>query len=222
MESKAEVQLLDTASCSRTDAIAVLFRILSHAFSYPSIEQATWRTSLAFFRRTQELLSVACSGSSPLEWDMDALDADAEDRAHALRVEHTRLFVVSPRVVPLVGTRWVTQPASLAERQSERARVQRIYNQLGLCNRAGVTEPADHIVSELDYASYVTAAESQAWQGEDAASASEWKLLRDVFINRHLYDLALGVAEGIAQHSQNPHLCAHAQLLTAVVQTCVP
>ena len=111
---------------------------------------------------------------------------------------------------------------SLAARQSERTVVDTLFRELGLKLQAGKREPADHIVCELDYAAYVTAAEFQAWKGEDAASAHDWIILRDAFMSEHLADTAFGVARAVAQESQNAHLLFHAALLEATVQSCLP
>ena len=85
-----------------------------------------------------------------------------------------------------------------------------------------MSEPADHLVSELDYAAYVTAAESQAWKGDDAANAREWKLLRDGFIKEHLHYCAFGVADAVLDATSNEHVRLHALLLKAVVGACMP
>ena len=217
---------LTGVATSRTDALAHLFLLLARAFSYPTLEQAEWLTSQGFLLHAIDLAElVGLEGEELLNAAVrfsNAAALDAESRSHELRVEHTRLFYAMPRLVPLVGTRWVQRGGSLAARQSERAVVDALFRDLGLKLQTGKREPADHIVCELDYAAYVTAAEFQAWKGEDAASAHDWIILRDTFMVEHLADTAFGIARAIAEESQNPHLLFHAALLEATVQSCLP
>ena len=217
---------LEAQATSRTDALAYLFLLLAHAFSYPSFEQAKWLTSQQFLLRAIDLSELVGLESDTLfEAALrfnEAAAQDAEKRAHDLRVEHTRLFYSMPRLVPLLGTRWVQSGGSLAARQSERVVVDALFRELGLKLQTGKFEPADHIVCELDYAAYVTAAEYQAWKGEDAASAHDWISLRNTFMSEHLADTAFGIAQAIDETSTNVSLLFHAALLEAVVQSCVP
>ncbi|MBQ9021002.1 MAG: molecular chaperone TorD family protein [Eggerthellaceae bacterium] len=217
---------LDAQATSRTDALAHLFLLLAHAFSYPTHERARWLTSQSFLLQAIDLSELVALESDSL-FDAalrfnDAAMQDAESRAHSLRVEHTRLFYSMPRIIPLVGTRWVQSGGSLAARQSERAVVDALFRDLGLRVQQGKHEPADHIVCELDYAAYVTAAEYQAWKGQDAASAHDWISLRNSFVNMHLADTAFGIAQAISKASTNAHLLFHAALLEAVVESCLP
>lgn len=226
MAQSARALPIGAVASSRTDALAHLFLLLSRAFSYPSKEEAAYLSSRTFMYDAFSLLELAnieddhCVQSSLSFCNGAALDADF--RAHSLRLEQTRLFMSMPRLIPLEGTKWVKSGGSLAARQSERFAVEAVYRELGLRVRKGSPVPADHIVSELDYAAYVTAAEFQAWQGSDAASAHEWKRLRDEFIDLHLADLAFGLADAIQEKSHNVFLRGHACMLAAVVRSCMP
>ena len=223
---KSRTLPLANVATSRTDALAHLFLLLARAFSYPTDEQAKWLTSQSFLLHAIDLAElVGLEGDELVNSAVrfsNAAALDDESRSHNLRVEHTRLFYAMPRLVPLVGTRWVQRGGSLAARQSERAVVDALFRELGLKLQAGKREPADHIVCELDYAAYVTAAEFQAWKGEDAASAHDWIILRDTFMTEHLADTAFGVARAVAKESHNAHLLFHAALLEATVQSCLP
>ena len=138
-------------------------------------------------------------------------------RGSDLRAEFTRLFYGYPRLVPLTGSRWVTQGRtefSLAH--GERAAVGLEYRKLGLKNRPGNGDPFDALVSELDFLSYVTSLEARAFEGGDAGSAREWELLRLDFCAHHFGELASGVAQAITQHSDNAFLALYAWLLDLV------
>ena len=218
--SVAATPLGATAS-NRPSALAALYALLARLFSYPERRQAEDHTSIELLRQVRELLE----GLGPREglpvdvavrfeaWAAKSPTARGRD----LRAEFTRLFYGYPRLVPLTGSRWVTQGRtefSLAH--GERAAVGLEYRKLGLKNRPGNGDPFDALVSELDFLSYVTSLEARAFEGGDAGSAREWELLRLDFCAHHFGELASGVARAITQHSDNAFLALYAWLLDLV------
>lgn len=206
---------------SRPSTLAALYALLARLFSYPERRQAEDHTSIELLRQVRELLE----GLGPREglpvdvavrfeaWAAKSPTARGRD----LRAEFTRLFYGYPRLVPLTGSRWVTQGRtefSLAH--GERAAVGLEYRKLGLKNRPGNGDPFDALVSELDFLSYVTSLEARAFEGGDAGSAREWELLRLDFCAHHFGELASGVARAITQHSDNAFLALYAWLLDLV------
>lgn len=218
--SVAATPLGATAS-NRPSALAALYALLARLFSYPERRQAEDHTSIELLRQVRELLEgLGPRESLPVDVAMrfEAWAAKSPTaRGRDLRAEFTRLFYGYPRLVPLTGSRWVTQGRtefSLAH--GERAAVGLEYRKLGLKNRPGNGDPFDALVSELDFLSYVTSLEARAFEGGDAGSAREWELLRLDFCAHHFGELASGVARAITQHSDNAFLALYAWLLDLV------
>lgn len=187
--SVAATPLGATAS-NRPSALAALYALLARLFSYPERRQAEDHTSIELLRQVRELLEgLGPRESLPVDVAMrfEAWAAKSPTaRGRDLRAEFTRLFYGYPRLVPLTGSRWVTQGRtefSLAH--GERAAVGLEYRKLGLKNRPGNGDPFDALVSELDFLSYVTSLEARAFEGGDAGSAREWELLRLDFCAHH-------------------------------------
>ena len=206
---------------SRPSTLAALYALLARLFSYPERRQAEDHTSIELLRQVRELLEGLGSREGlPVDVAMrfEAWAAKSPTvRGSDLRAEFTRLFYGYPRLVPLTGSRWVTQGRtefSLAH--GERAAVGLEYRKLGLKNRPGNGDPFDALVSELDFLSYVTSLEARAFEGGDAGSAREWELLRLDFCAHHFGELASGVAQAITQHGDNAFLALYAWLLDLV------
>lgn len=206
------------AAASRPSALSALYALLGSLLSYPDRVQAEQRTAPAVLGQVRDLLAALGVGDA-LPVDVGArfeawAAKDASARGRDLREEFTRLFYGYPRLVPTTGSHWVRRGRtefSLA--RGERAAVGLEYRKLGLKNRPGSAEPFDALVSELDFLSYITSLEARAFEGGDAGSAREWELLRRDFCEHHFRELAFGVAQAIARHSDNPCLGLYAWLL---------
>lgn len=208
-------------AASRPSALAALYALLARLFSYPEHRQAEEHTSLELLDRVRGLLAGLGLGEG-LPVDLATrfetwAAASPTTRARDLRAEFTRLFYGYPRLVSLVGSRWVVQGRTEFSRaHGERAAVGLEYRKLGLKNRPGNHDPFDALVSELDFLSYVTSLEARAFEGGDAGSAREWERLRLDFCTHHFGELARGVARAITQHSDNAFLALYAWLLDLV------
>ena len=208
-------------AASRPSALAALYALLARLFSYPEHRQAEEHTSLELLDRVRGLLAGLGLGEG-LPVDLATrfetwAAASPTTRARDLRAEFTRLFYSYPRLVSLVGSRWVVQGRTEFSRaHGERAAVGLEYRKLGLKNRPGNHDPFDALVSELDFLSYVTSLEARAFEGGDAGSAREWERLRLDFCTHHFGELARGVARAITQHSDNAFLALYAWLLDLV------
>lgn len=194
-----------------------VFETLAWLFSYPSREQARESTSEGFLARMARTLEDAALGDTvarPLfvVCEKEALQAE-EQRVDRLRIEYTRLFVTPPRLVRMEGSHWVKRRTPLSRSKGEGFAVAQAYRELGLARKPEAKDPADHIVSELDYVSYVAAAEARAWEGGDAASAHEWRQLAESFLACHVSELATGVSSEVLRLSNNPFMRLYAGLL---------
>lgn len=213
-----EVESPGRAEASRPSVLSALYALLGSLFSYPDRAQADQRTTLATLGQVRDLLGALGAGDG-LPLDVTArfevwAAKDAATRVRDVRAEFTRLFYGYPRLISTVGSDWVRRGRtefSLA--RGERAAVGLEYRKLGLKNRPGNGEPFDALVSELDFLSYITSLEARAFEGGDAGSAREWELLRRDFCEHHFRELAVGVAQAIARHSDNPCLALYAWLL---------
>lgn len=207
----------------RSHSLSRLFGLLSISFSYPSAETAEKLTSEWYLDAMQACLEESLiQGALSLGEIMrfrEAAQCPARERVHDLRVEMTRLFFASPRLIPLEGSHWVAAEHrdDVAREQGERFSVGCVYKALGLKNRNNVNEPFDHLVSELDLMSYVTHAEAQAWEAGDADDAREWRLIGEEFTRHHLGDLAFGVASEAKRLSRNGYVHIATSTLNAAV-----
>lgn len=212
-----------SATASRPSTLSALYALLSQLFSYPDRHQAEQRTSSDVLGQVRELLrSLGVVEGLPV--DVAArFEAQAAYpavlRAQEVRAEFTRLFCSYPRLVPLTGSHWVRRSrTTFSLDRGERAAVGLEYRKLGLKNRPGNGEPFDTLVSELDFLSYITALEARAFEGEDAASAREWELLRTDFCTHHFRELAQGVAGATVRYSDNAALGLYAWLLAFLAE----
>ena len=207
---------------NRVAALSSLLAMLARLFSYPTREQALEQTSADLIEYVNDLLAAA-GFDTQLPGDVcarcESWAAQPEDaRATGIRAEFTRLFYTMPRVVNLNGSDWVhANPTDFSVAHGERAAVGLEYRKLGLQSRAGVSEPFDSLVSELDMLSYVTELEARALDEGDAGSASEWERIRDDFVEHHFRELAQGVARSIVGESDSPFMALCATLLDLVL-----
>lgn len=207
---------------AKTAALSDLFRMLAWQFAYPSEQQARACTSLEYLDACRELVREAGIEGASLEGSFARFETaarlEADRRASLLRVEHTRLFITPPPLVRRDGAWWVKRNRTLASKKmGERCAVEQMYREQGLANRPGATDPPDHLVSELDFASFVASKEAGSWEEDDAAGARAWRQLREDFLKHHVEELALGVASEVVRASDNPFLRCYAALLQAVV-----
>ncbi len=225
-EEAPPVAPVRSGAVSRPSALAALYALLGHLFTYPERRQAEEHTSLDLLDRVRGLLAgLGPSEGLPIDvatrFEIWAA-ASPTARARDLRAEFTRLFYGYPRLVPLTGSHWVVQGRTEFSRaHGERAAVGLEYRKLGLKNRPGNRDPFDALVSELDFLSYVTSLEARAFEGGDAGSAREWERLRLDFCTHHFSELARGVARAITQHSDNAFLALYAWLLALVADGVV-
>ena len=198
---------------SRIAATSTLFCLLAWLFSYPSKEQVEAISSPEFFKEVRSLIKTAALPFSSLE-GFFPLDSPSVSN---FRAEYTRLYISPPPSICLLGSRWVKKRTELSKARGEQLAVKEEYRKLGLKLRADVTEPADHLVSELDYMCYVTEAEADAWKGDDIASAREWRAIGSTFLADHLADVALGAASQIKRLSTNSLMLFNAALLELMI-----
>ena len=206
----------------RLAASAKLYSLLARMFSYPDRIEAQAYVSSDFLEICEgfveeagypDRVDAAVREAFVRATEEQGLEACGTD----LRVEYTRLFTAPPRPVSLVGSKWVHSRTLVSEQKGERYAVGQVYRELGLRNRASVHDPADHLVSELDFLFYVMRAESRAWRSDDLVMARDWRQLRDDFLTYHLRELAFGVSDAVGRMSKNAHMRYFAALLRLVV-----
>lgn len=204
-------------------ALASLACTLGWLFAYPSRKIAAEAVSDAFADRCCELFAAAAP-AHPLPTRPYEKDADAQLRGEAackdgspaaLRRECTQLFYAPNCPVPLCGSRWVRRRTLLSRKIGERSAVEQEYRRMGVVRKPGVTNPSDHLSSELDYLAFLCVAEADALDAADAALAREFRGMRESFQEDHLGELACAVSHEILARSGNPHLRFFARLLRA-------
>ncbi len=202
----------------KVSSLASLFSILAFFFAYPSKEQIE---SLSPEQLIDECKKLILASNSSFQGTFTKLKKDMlqnDRRGNSFfRAEYTRLFITPPTQISLKGSSWVKTRTQLSRAKGEAYAVSQIYRDIGLRNKAGTKDPYDHLVSELDYMSYVANAEVMAWNGGDAGSAYEWRKLGDVFMRQHFAELALGVSSQIECLSNNALMRLCGLMLGAVV-----
>ncbi|NTU89817.1 MAG: molecular chaperone TorD family protein [Actinobacteria bacterium] len=203
-------------------AAAQLFRSAAWQFSYPDVERAVLFTSKDSLDSHRALFDAVAKGRSFMVEECDALE-DAlvgyppEKRAIDLRQEYTRLFITPPIRISLIGASWVKEKTLIARKKGEAYAVGQYYRSLGLVNQKPVRDPSDHLVSELDFTSYVVFAEAEAWRENDAESALEWRDLKEEFLSNHLAEFATKVSLEIQRETTSPFLLFSARMLNGLI-----
>lgn len=201
---------------------AELFRLTAWSFSYPNIDQAKIMTSKEFLEVRKNLLKTAVKEKDLLTDEAAVLERlcfeeSPEKRAIDLRREHTRLFDAPPVLIPLCGGAWVKEKTLISRKKGEAFAVGQYYKELGLGNQETVKDPYDHLISELDFVSYVTLAEAEAWKEDDSTSAREWRMLREEFLESHLEEFAEKVSLEIQGETKSSFMRFSAQMLITLV-----
>lgn len=207
----------------KVEALSSLFRILALLFTYPSKEQVLLFASREFLDGCQEVLHKASIASDLFAESYTRLKKDANKEGQTacdtFRAEYTRLFIAHPLRISLKGSAWIKKRGALSQQKGEAYSVGYEYRQLGLKHKKEVRDSFDHLVSELDYMSYLADAEAKAWDKGDVASACEWRELGNSFMEQHLFVFALGVSSNIQGLSQNRLMILVAALLEAVTKS---
>lgn len=207
----------------RVSAATRLFQLTAWEFSYLDIENATSFTSDDTLAYVRSLLDAVSGGRPLLVRECDALAASLVDyppdrRVAELRQEYTRLFITPPIRISLNGAAWVKDRTLISRKKGEAFAVSQYYRDQGLVSQASAHARPDSLVSELDFVSYVTAAEAEAWQVNDSASACAWRDLRSEFLSKHLDEFARGVSAAIERESENPFFLFWARMLVVLVE----
>lgn len=203
-------------------AAARLFRSAAWQFSYPDVENAKVFTSKEYLDSHRVLFDAVAKGRSFMVEECDTLESSLvgyppEVRMTDFRREYTRLFITPPIRIPLVGSSWVKDKTPIARKKGEAYAVGQYYRSLGLVNQKTVRDPSDHLVSELDFISYVVFAEAEAWRGNDAVSALEWRDLKEEFLSNHLGEFAKKVSAEIQRETKNPFLLFSSHMLNGLI-----
>lgn len=224
----------------RLRALSSLACTLGWLFSYLSREAALEAVSTECAERCRALFAEAVHGLRPVppipgeEVAAAALvdeaagqtarplgeDDEGERAAAALRRECTRLFYAPFQPVPLLGSKWVEQRNLLSRKTGERSAVEQECLRMGVVRKPASTNPSDHLSCELDFISFLAAAEADVLDAGDAASARELKKLRERFVDDHAGELAAAVSREVLARSSNVHLRFFAQLLQAFAGGC--
>jgi len=207
----------------RVSAAARLFGLAAWEFSYLDIEDARNFTSDDTLAYVRSLLDAVSGGRPLLVRECDALAAALADyppdrRVAELRQEHTRLFITPPIRISLNGAAWVKDRTLMSRKKGEAFAVIQYYRDQGLVSQSSAHVRPDSLVSELDFVSYVTAAEAEAWQVNDSASACAWRDLRGEFLSKHLDELARGVSAALERETENPFFLFWARMLVVLVE----
>jgi TorA maturation chaperone TorD len=207
----------------RLSAAVQLFRLTAWQFSYLDAESARILTSDESVEDYRLLIDAASKGKPFLVDECGALREalaryPAEKRSSDLRQEYTRLFNAHPILISLNGSAWVKERTLVSRKKGEAFAVGQYYKELGLVNQDCVRDSYDHLVSELDFVSYVTSAEAEAWGDDNADSACGWRDLREDFVGNHMAEFAESVSLKIQRETENPFILFSAQLLAGLVK----
>jgi len=213
---------IENPLCERVSAAARLFQLASWQFSYLDIKHAELFTSEESLESYRALCGAASQGRPFMADECKTLESalvgyPLEERIVDLRQEYTRLFIAPPILIPLVGSKWVKNKTLIAQKKGEAFAVGQYYRDLGLVNQSSVRDPDDHLISELDFISYVACAEAGAWCENDAASALEWRDLKEEFLDNHLNEFACNISRAIQHETNNPFIIFAARLLSGLV-----
>lgn len=201
---------------------AQVVQFLAGGFSYPSKAESLHYASQEHFRAIESFLTSEPRLSSLTKNDLKRLEpffeeGSNEKRAVHLRQEYTSLFLTPPLVADPHGARWVLAKSPIARKRGEAFAVSQYYFELGLCNKKGVSERADFIVSELDYTSYVLGFEAKALEQGDPKAAQDWRALRNEFMDNHLREFALNFSRCVGEETKSPYFVFLSSLLQTVV-----
>ncbi len=214
---------LENPLYERVSAVARLFQLMSWQFSYLDIKHAELFTSEEAVESYRVLCDAASQGRPFMADECSILKNVLigylpEKRVADLRQEYTRLFIAPPILIPLAGSKWVKNKTLIAQKKGESFAVGQYYRDLGLVNQETVRDTYDQLTSELDFVSYVAYAEASAWRENDAASALEWRDLKEEFIDNHLAEFAHNVSYAIQNETDNAFMMFAAHMLIKLTE----
>ncbi len=138
------------------------------------------------------------------------------DRLHALRLEHSRLFV-GPFSLP-------APPYESCYRENRvmgdcTMDVKRYYRLAGLEVSAEFKDAPDHVVLETDFLSKLYEAENDALEREDLVEAERLRGLRDGFIREHAGLWLSSFALAVKNSASLPYYALLSAILASVADT---
>ncbi|MEG1831494.1 MAG: molecular chaperone TorD family protein [Raoultibacter sp.] len=203
-------------------AKAALCEIFALGLRYPD---ATLVDALVSGQYSQALCEIAQANNLDVTRTPAALapytGTQSQDTLHALRVEHTRLFIGTPQplISPYEGV-WAAnddgvQPLLFVNPRT--MEVERSYRAFGMGSPKNTNEPLDHIATELEFLEYLAAVEAGIATPNPAAIPPEdgYAQAYESFKTNHAQAWMPRFADEVTQQSQEPFFTALAPLLAA-------
>ncbi|WP_258553889.1 TorD/DmsD family molecular chaperone [Eggerthella lenta] len=202
---------------------AALYELLASAFCYPSEEVASALASGEFAEAFQEIGAANGVDERHLEERAEALRAyvgrGADAVLHALRREHTRLFIGhgSTLISPYAGV-WDSvakgkKPMLMVGAES--MAIERFMRRCGVGQPEGTNEPLDHAATLLEFMYYLCLVKA------DAVKPSAHADVRDgdyrAFFDEHLAKFAAPFADEVMRQTTEPFFASSAWLLRELV-----
>ncbi|MEF9841792.1 MAG: molecular chaperone TorD family protein [Raoultibacter sp.] len=202
---------------------AALCEILALGLRYPGDDLVGALISGEYAQALDEI--TAASGLDESVAALLARYAGSEDQAtlHALRVEHTRLFIGSPQplISPYEGVWWAlddgVQPLLFVNPHT--MDVERIYRSFGIGSPENTNEPLDHVATELEFLEYLASVEAGLFAPNPGVEVPEkgYGEAYESFMANHVSVWMPRFADAVVEQSEESFFVALASVLKAFV-----
>lgn len=201
---------------------AALYELLATSLAFTAEDLASALTTREYAEALQEIGALNGLNPSFLEARAAELEPyagrDAGDVFHALRKEHTRLFIgrKDPLASPYAGV-W---NAAMQGRQpllmvnAESMAIERFMRRCGIGQPEGTNEPLDHIASLLEFLYYLCLVRAEAVQPPAHADIRDQDY--EVFFDAHVAAFSRALADSVVQESREPFFACAARMLLHV------
>jgi TorA maturation chaperone TorD len=204
-------------------ARSALYEILALALRYPTDTLTDALSSGEFAEALAEIMLLnqldAAAASAAAAELVQYQGQSADELLHALRREHTYLYVgaPSPAVSPYAGVWWAqaagVEPLLFVNKES--MAVERFMRNCGIGQPKGTNEPLDHIATECEFLHYLALVNAQVAKPQDDVCISQTAF--SDFYATHFKDFAQKFANATIEHSRIAFYKGIAQVLAALM-----
>ncbi len=169
-----------------------------------------WDRTLGRVRAYLEELSAQVTKQEPAEL------------LQALKVEYARLFIGPGPIAVSPYESIHCDPSDAGNRllmvgPSARA-VAKTYKEAGLAMCQDLSEPPDHIATELEFLLYVSRKESTAWEQGDNAEGKKWRRFQKTFGDDHLGKWGIDFCRDVKEATRHSFYATLATVASAFFQ----